>query len=77
MRRRLARIGLVASPFALLAIGALALLKSPWPTIMGLALHGRHVVVVFSWPTAGLGTIAAACFVAALVISYGIRREPR
>ena len=76
-RGRLARLALIATPFVLLALGAWALLVSPWPTILGLTLRGQHVVVAYGWPTVGLGTTAALCFVAALVISFNIRAERR
>ena len=71
------RLALVATPFGLLAVGAGALSLSPWPAILGLTLKGRHVMVAPGWPTYGLGGLALACFAAALVISFNIKRETR
>ena len=76
-RRRLARLAHIAAPFALLALGTWALVASPWPVIFGLMLRGQHVTPALNGSTVGLGSIAAVCFVAALVVSYTIRREPR
>lgn len=74
-RARLARLGLIATPFVLLAIGTWALVTSPWPTVLGLMLKGRHVFVPWTWSSVGRGGTAAACFLAALVISFNIRSE--
>ena len=76
-RSRLARLVHIAAPFALLALGTWALVASPWPVIFGLMLRGQHVTPALNRFTVGLGSIAAVCFVAALVVSYTIRREPR
>ena len=76
-RRRLSRLAHIAAPFGLLAMGTWALVTSPWPVILGLVLRGQHVLPARNWSTMGLGTVAAVCFVAALVVSYTIRREPR
>ena len=74
--RRLARWAWVATPFLLLALGSWALLRSPWPAVLGLTLKGRHVFVPLNGSSLGLGLLALASFVAALVISYTIRRRP-
>ena len=75
MRRQgLARVAKLAAPFLLLELGAWALFSSPWPTIWGLMLHGRHVTAARNWSTIGLGTAAAACFTAALALSYTMKR---
>ena len=76
-RRRLSRLAHIASPFGLLALGTWALLASPWPVIFGLMLRGQHVTPALNGSTVGLGAVAAVCFLAALAVSYTIRREPR
>jgi hypothetical protein len=60
----------------LLAVGTAALWESPWPAVLGLMLRGQHVFVPQTWRTAGLGALAAVCFLAALAVSFTIRREP-
>ena len=74
-RRRAARILLIAAPFLLLALGTWALVSSPWPEILGLMAKGRHVFVVQTWKTVGLGVVAAAAYLGALALSYTIRSE--
>jgi hypothetical protein len=74
-RARLARLLLIATPFVLLAVGTWALTASPWPAIWGLTLKGRHVFVPYNWSSVGLGAIALGCYLAALVISFNIKRE--
>ena len=63
-------------PFVLLAVGFWALVSSPWPAIWRLMLQGHHVVVAFTWQTAGLGGLALAGFLGALVVSFNIRSKP-
>jgi hypothetical protein len=61
LKRRL----LVLLPFVLVAVGGLALAKSPWPQILKLALHGARIGFVrMSWQSVGLPVVT--------VVSWGL-----
>ena len=75
MSRRVLRGLLIATPFALLAVGFWALVASPWPRIWRLMLNGNRVVVAYTWSTLVLLVLATACFAGALAISFNIKRE--
>ena len=65
---------LIATPFALIALGGWCLVRSPWPSIWRLMLQGQHVLVAYTWSTVGLPAVTVACFAAAVVISLKIKR---
>ena len=73
MRRRLRGL-VIAAPFALIAVGAWCLVRSPWPSIWRLMLQGRHVLVAHTWSTVGLPAATIACFAVAIVLSLQIKR---
>ncbi len=74
LRHRWLRRLPIAAPFALIAVGAWCLVRSPWPSIWRLMLQGRHVLVAYTWTTVGLPTATVVCFAAAIVLSLQIRR---
>ena len=71
VKRRL----LIAAPFVLIFIGGALFYLSPIPTIVHLMLTGARVRVAPHWSTVGQPLLAAACWVAAIVLSLQIKRE--
>jgi hypothetical protein len=56
---------LIAAPFLLIALGAFALVCSPWPEILRASLHGVHISYIkLSWQSVALPIVT--------VVSWGL-----
>jgi hypothetical protein len=71
VKRRL----LIAAPFVLILAGGVLFYFSPMPRILHLMLTGSRVRIAPHWSTVGQPLLAAACWVAAIVLSLQIKRE--
>jgi hypothetical protein len=65
---------LIAALFALIFIGGALFYFSPMPMIAHLMLTGARVRIAPHWSTVGQPLLAAACWVAAIVLSLRIKR---
>ena len=77
LRSRVLRIGRIALPFALIAIGAVIFYFSPWPAILRLTLSRASVRVAWAGLTLTPLLLSLACWSAAVWLSLGIKAEER